>query len=115
MGVAHDSLLGGHLGVKKTEYRTQTSFFWLGLQRMLPVSVGPVMFANFPTFYVFPTFLLFQLKYSNFFIFYCFNWNFPTFFYLLLLQLEFSNFFLSFIASIGIDLQPACCIKMFMC
>ena len=31
MGVAHDSLFGGHLGVKKTEDRIQTNFFWPGL------------------------------------------------------------------------------------
>ena len=32
MQVAHDSLFGGHLGVKKTEDRIQTNFFWPGLQ-----------------------------------------------------------------------------------
>ena len=31
MEVAHDSLFGGHLGVKKTEDRIQTNFFWPGL------------------------------------------------------------------------------------
>ena len=31
MGVVHDSFLGGHLGVKKTEDRFQTNFFWPGL------------------------------------------------------------------------------------
>ena len=31
MGVAHDSLFWGHLGVKKTEDRIQTNFFWPGL------------------------------------------------------------------------------------
>ena len=31
MEVAHDSLFGGHLEVKKTENRIQTNFFWLGL------------------------------------------------------------------------------------
>ena len=31
MGVAHDYLFGGHLGVKKTEDRIQTNFFWPGL------------------------------------------------------------------------------------
>ena len=31
MGVAHDSLFGEHLGVKKTEDRIQTDFFWPGL------------------------------------------------------------------------------------
>ena len=31
MGVAFDSLLGGHLGVKKTEDPIQTNFFWPGL------------------------------------------------------------------------------------
>ena len=40
MGVAHNSLFGGHLGVKKMEDRVQTNFFL----RMLPVSVGLVMF-----------------------------------------------------------------------
>ena len=33
MGVAHDSLFGGHLGVKKTEDRIQTNFFWQGTRR----------------------------------------------------------------------------------
>ena len=28
MGVAYDSLFGGHLGVRKTEDRIQTNFFW---------------------------------------------------------------------------------------
>ena len=31
MEVAHDSLFGGHLGIKKTEDRIQTNFFWPGL------------------------------------------------------------------------------------
>ena len=31
MEVAHDSLFGGHLGVKKTEDRIQTNFLWPGL------------------------------------------------------------------------------------
>ena len=31
MGVAHDSLFGGYLGVKKTEDRIQTNFFRPGL------------------------------------------------------------------------------------
>ena len=31
MEVAHDSLFGGHLGVRKTEDRIQTNFFWPGL------------------------------------------------------------------------------------
>ena len=31
MRVAHDSLFGGHLGVKKTEDQIQTNFFWPGL------------------------------------------------------------------------------------
>ena len=31
MGVAHGSLFGGHLGVKKTEDQIQTKFFWPGL------------------------------------------------------------------------------------
>ena len=31
MGVAHNSLFGRHLGVKKTEDRIQTHFFWPGL------------------------------------------------------------------------------------
>ena len=31
MGVAHDSLFGEHLGVKKTKDRIQTNFFWPGL------------------------------------------------------------------------------------
>ena len=33
MGVAHDSIFGGHLGVKKTEDRIQTNFFWPGLHK----------------------------------------------------------------------------------
>ena len=33
MGVAHDSLFGGHLGVKKTEDRIQTNFFWPRLHK----------------------------------------------------------------------------------
>ena len=33
MGVAHDSLFGGYLGVKKTEDRIQTNFFWPGLHK----------------------------------------------------------------------------------
>ena len=31
MEVAYDSLFGGYLGVKKTEDRIQTNFFWPGL------------------------------------------------------------------------------------
>ena len=31
MGVAHESLFGGHLGVKKTEDRIPSNFFWPGL------------------------------------------------------------------------------------
>ena len=31
IGVAHDSLFGGHLGVRKTEDRIQINFFWPGL------------------------------------------------------------------------------------
>ena len=31
VGVAHDYLFGGHVGVKKTEDRIQTNFFWPGL------------------------------------------------------------------------------------
>ena len=31
MGVAYDTLFGGHLGVKKTEDQIQTNFFWPGL------------------------------------------------------------------------------------
>ena len=46
MVVVHDSLFGVHLGVKKTEDRIQTNFFWPGCTRMLPVSVGLVMFAK---------------------------------------------------------------------
>ena len=33
MGVAHDSLFGGHLGVKKTEAQIQTNFFWPGFHK----------------------------------------------------------------------------------
>ena len=32
MEMAHDSLFGKHLGVKKTEDRIQTNFFWPGLR-----------------------------------------------------------------------------------
>ena len=33
MEVAHDSMFGGHLGVKKTEDRIQTNFYWPGMHR----------------------------------------------------------------------------------
>lgn len=33
MQVAHDSLLGGHLGIKKTRERILTNFYWPGLNR----------------------------------------------------------------------------------
>ena len=33
MEVAHDSVFGGHLGVKKTEDRIQTNFYWPGMHR----------------------------------------------------------------------------------
>ena len=33
MEVAHDSIFGGHLGIKKTKDRIQTNFYWLGMQR----------------------------------------------------------------------------------
>ena len=33
MAVAHDSPFGGHLGMKKTEDRIQTNFFWPGLHK----------------------------------------------------------------------------------
>ena len=32
MKVAHDSIFGGHLGIKKTKDRIQTNFYWLGMQ-----------------------------------------------------------------------------------
>ena len=46
MGVVHNSLFGGHLGMNKTEDRFQTNFFGQVCKRMLPVSVGLVMFAR---------------------------------------------------------------------
>ena len=33
MEVAHDSMFGGHLGIKKTENRIQTNFYWPGMLR----------------------------------------------------------------------------------
>ena len=32
MEVAHDSIFGGHLGIKKTKDRIQTNFYWPGMQ-----------------------------------------------------------------------------------
>ena len=32
MEVAHDSIFGGHLGIKKTKDRIQTNFYWSGMQ-----------------------------------------------------------------------------------
>ena len=32
MKVAHDSIFGGHLGIKKTKDRIQTNFYWPGMQ-----------------------------------------------------------------------------------
>ena len=32
MEVAHDSIFGGHLGIKKTKDHIQTNFYWLGMQ-----------------------------------------------------------------------------------
>ena len=32
MEVAHDSIFGGHLGIKKTKVRIQTNFYWPGTQ-----------------------------------------------------------------------------------
>ena len=32
MEVAHDSILGGHLGIKKTKDHIQTNFYWPGMQ-----------------------------------------------------------------------------------
>ena len=32
MEVAHDSIIGGHLGIKKTKDRIQTNFYWPGMQ-----------------------------------------------------------------------------------
>ena len=32
MGLAHDSIFGGHLGIKKTKDHIQTNFYWLGMQ-----------------------------------------------------------------------------------
>ena len=33
MKLAHETLLGGHLGMKKTTDRIMSSFYWPGLQR----------------------------------------------------------------------------------
>ena len=32
MEVTHDSIFGGHLGIKKTKDRIQTNFYWPGMQ-----------------------------------------------------------------------------------
>ena len=32
MEVAHDSIFGGHLGIKKTKDRIQINFYWAGMQ-----------------------------------------------------------------------------------
>ena len=32
MEVAHNSIFGGHLGIKKTKDRIQTNFYWPGMQ-----------------------------------------------------------------------------------
>ena len=32
MEVAHDSIFGGHLGIKKTKVHIQTNFYWPGTQ-----------------------------------------------------------------------------------
>ena len=32
MEVAHDSIFGGHLGIKKSKNRIQTNFYWPGMQ-----------------------------------------------------------------------------------
>jgi len=33
MSVAHDSMFGGHLGVKMMEDRIQTNFYWPGMHK----------------------------------------------------------------------------------
>ena len=45
MGVAHDSLFGGHLGLKKTEDRIQTNFFWPGLLKHVSQLVSSNLFS----------------------------------------------------------------------
>ena len=46
MEVAHDSMFGGHLGVKNTEDRIQTNFTRKVCMEMLPVLVGLVTCAE---------------------------------------------------------------------
>ena len=43
MEVAHDSIFGGHLRIKKTKDHIQTNFYWPGMQVILLVSADHVM------------------------------------------------------------------------
>ena len=33
MGVAHGSIIGGHLGIKKMNDKIDSAFYWAGIQR----------------------------------------------------------------------------------